>query len=67
MVSVQLLTDIAKTKGLIFEYDMPLDAWVTRDKATNMLLAEYADVSVKLMTERSWREEFNKLKPSQYR
>jgi hypothetical protein len=67
MVKLQLIESIAKSKGLIFDYSEQQGAYATWDKVSGMMLAEYANVSVELMTERAWREEFNKLKASKYK
>lgn len=67
MVNLQLIERIANSKGLLFDYVPSLGAYATMDKVTGMMLAEYADISVQLMTERAWREEFNKLKASKYK
>jgi hypothetical protein len=67
MVNLKLLSEIAKGKGLKLVFDEPLACYVLRDKLTNMMLAEYANITVELMTERAWREEFNKFRVSKYK
>ena len=67
MVNLKLLSEVAKGKGLKFGYDASLGWYSLRDVLTGMLLAEYADITVELMTERAWREEFNKFRVSKYK
>ena len=67
MVSAKLLETVARSKGLVFEFSANNQAWVTLDRPTGIMLAEYSDITVELMTERQWREEFNKLKASKYK
>lgn len=67
MVNLKLLIEIAKRKGLKLVFDEALACYVLQDALTGMLLSEYADVTVELMTERAWREEFNKFRVSKYK
>lgn len=67
-VKIATIQKIAKKKGLVFEYDEPSQSYVMRDKITSMCLAEYANITISLITsDRVWREECNKLRASAFR
>ncbi len=68
--SIKLVTvqKIAKSKGLEFVFDDSLQCHVLRDRVTGLMLMEYANVTVSLITNVNiWREEFNKFRTQAFR
>ena len=61
---IQKLGTIAKSKGLIFQYEGE-DGYTCRDRRTNELLMIYAPITIHLQRDECvWRNEFNKLRSS---
>ena len=66
-IKLDAIKKIALAKGLVFAYDEAQGCFVMRDKRTHELLAEYADCTVRLITNTTtWRIECNKLKSQAY-
>lgn len=67
-IKLNTVQKIAKSKGLIFEFDESLQCYVLRDNITGMMLMEYANITVKLIVNVNiWREEFNKFRAQSFR
>jgi hypothetical protein len=67
-IKFSTLQKIAKSKGLEFVFDDSLQCYVLRDNITGMMLMEYANVTVRLITNVNiWREEFNKFRAQSFR
>lgn len=68
MIKIKTIQEIAKKKGLRFEYSEPDQAYVMFDRFSGHALAIYANITVELITsEKVWREECNKLRPQSQR
>ena len=68
MVKIKTIQEIAKKKGLRFEYSEPDQAYVMFDSFSGQAMAIYADITIQLITsDKVWREECNKLKPQSKR
>ena len=67
-IKLATVQKIAKDKGLEFVFDDSLQCHVLRDRITGMILMEYANVTVSLITNVNiWREEFNKFRAQSFR
>lgn len=55
---------IAKKKGFTLSFFDDEETYVLQDKRDGMVLMTYAPVTMRLITEQTWREECNKLRRS---
>lgn len=67
-VTIATIKKIANSKGLIFKFDPKDNSYVMLDKKTGEVVMVYATVTVSMIkSERTWREECNKLRSQAFR
>ena len=63
-MKIDKLQAIAKGKGLRLDYSPADECYVMYDRRTGDALMLYNDFSLKMMDDRGWRTECNKLRPN---
>lgn len=64
-LSYSLLQKIARSKRLRFTWNEKTKTYIMYDAKTDIVMMEYSPITISmLVSERKWREECNKLKPT---